>query len=296
MAGKVTKKEIADAITSYCAKHGAEAAYDEATDSYHLKDQNDLECVFGPGLKCSSESVLDELKELLVSMRMDSEPARGSNLPAKRPGGTISRSQGEPAQGSALETVRRTIDSKDQTYNAGGNEEAYAAVKIKAFEEMGGSYQIMSSEVKPDMARYLIRGTLPDGRFNESEYSVFQDQWQRDMAWDMVDKQMEAGRNILDLDCPALENGMPNLIKGAMMKIKKGAKKGEVVSGWIDVPAAYHIATTVNKLWKFQRVQAQTKAKAKIAKEMVGAAFGMLDQGELEDEQRERDQVSEARA
>jgi len=155
MAGKVTREEIADAITSYCAKHGAEAAYDEATDSYHLKDADDLECVFGPGLKCSSESVLDEIKELLVSMRMDSEPARGSNLPAKRPGGTISRSQGEPAQGSALETVRRTIDAKDQTYNAGGNEEAYAAVKIKAFEEMGGSYQIMSSEVKPESQRVV---------------------------------------------------------------------------------------------------------------------------------------------
>jgi len=76
MAGKVTKKEIADAITSYCTKHGAEAAFDEATDSYHLKDSNNPECVFGPGLKCSSESVFSEIKELLVSMRMDAEPTK----------------------------------------------------------------------------------------------------------------------------------------------------------------------------------------------------------------------------
>ncbi|MCK9571162.1 phage recombination protein Bet [Candidatus Pacearchaeota archaeon] len=71
MAGKVSKTEIASAIDAYCTKHGAEKSYDESTDSFHIKDANGLECIFGPGLKCSTQGVFDEIKELIFSMRMD---------------------------------------------------------------------------------------------------------------------------------------------------------------------------------------------------------------------------------
>jgi hypothetical protein len=175
----------------------------------------------------------------------------------------------------------------------GKQEEAYAAEKIKAFQEMGGSYEIKSSEVTRDMARYLVRGTLPSGRYDESEYVVFRDQWMVDMAWDMVDKQMEKYNNcIIDYDNPALENQMPNLLKGAKMKVRKA---DDIRSELYDIPAAYHIATTVNKLWKFQRIQAQTKCKAKIAKELAGA-LDMMESGEQEDEDREREQVTGGKA
>jgi hypothetical protein len=273
MAAKIDQSELNQAEKEYCELH----SIPNMEVAVSLKDGKII---------CEDANIKEALVGLIMEQR---EPSR--SMVVTRPGRISSRSQAGNVPGSALETVRRTIDSKDQTYSAGGNEEAYAAVKIKAFEEMGGSYAIVSSQVTPDSAIYRIRGTLPDGRYNESEYAVFQEPWQRDMAWDMVDKQMEAGRNIIDPDCPSLENGMPNLVKGAMMKIKKGGKKGDVVSGWMDVPAAYHIATTVNKMWKFQRIQAQTKCKAKIAKEMAGAASGMLDDGEIADENREREQI-----
>ena len=218
------------------------------------------------------------------------KPTKSPNLPAKRQGGIMSRSQAGSVPGSALETVQRTANARPKTYRAGGQEEAFAVEKIKAFQEMGGSYQIVSSEVTRDMARYLIRGTLPSGRFDEAEYVVFRDQWTQDMAWDMVDKQMEKFNNcILDYENPALENQMPNLLPSAMMKVRKA---DDVSNKVYDVPAAYHIATTVNKLWKFQRIQAQTKCKAKIAKELAGA-LDMMESGEQEDEDRERAQVSQ---
>jgi len=233
------------------------------------------------------------LEAAIRGEELPTKPAKGST-PAVRQGNHItSRSQAGNVPGSALETVQRTSNARDKTYRVGKQEEAYAAEKIKAFQEMGGSYEIKESEVSRDHARYLIRGTLPSGRFDESEYVVFRDQWMQDMAWDMVDKQMEKfGNMILNTDCPALENQMPNLMPGAVMKVRKN---DDVSNKIYDVPAAYHIATTVNKLWKFQRIQAQTKCKAKIAKELAGA-LDMMESGEQEDEDREREQVSGGKA
>ncbi len=283
MNGKETKWEIVKSkVDSFCSLNPYKATVDEERKAILIEGEGKsiTLSVEKDKVKCSDQDFQAKLME--------------EKLPAvQETGGKItSRSQ---AAGSSLETVRRTLDAKDKTYQVGDQEEAYAVEKIRAFEEMGGSYQIMSSEVTPDMARYHIRGTLPNGRYDESEYTVFRQQWMVDMAWDMVDKQMEKGNNILNLDCPALENGMPNLNPGASMKVKKSGKKGEVVTGWFDVPAAYYIATTVNKLWKFQRIQAQTKAKAKVAKELAGAS-DMLEAGELEDELRERAQVQGAKA
>jgi hypothetical protein len=289
----LTNDILRTALAAHCEKNGLAFSESEKNGSVGfviMPGDICLACENGK-LVCPDRPTWEALS--LTIAEMAEVPVKGSNLPAKQGNGITSRSQAGSRPGSALETVQRTAEARPKTYRAGGQEEAFAVEKIKAFQEMGGSYEIRESEVSRDHARYLIRGTLPSGRFDEAEYVVFRDQWMQDMAWDMVDKQMEKFNNcILDFDNPATENQMPNLLKGAMMKVRK---QDDVSNKVYDVPAAYHIATTVNKLWKFQRIQAQTKCKAKIAKELAGA-LDMLESGEQEDEDRERSQVAGGKA
>jgi hypothetical protein len=289
----LTDEILKAAIAAYCESTGKEFSEGEhqGLKAFVLMPGDIIAYQENGKLICPDQPTWEALSMIIAYV--EQEPTRGSNLPTKSNGHITSRSQAGSVPGSALETVQRTAAARPKTYKAGGQEEAYAVEKIKAFQEMGGSYEIKASEVSRDHARYLIRGTLPSGRFDESEYVVFRDQWTRDMAWDMVDKQMEKFNNcILDYDNPSLENDMPNLLKGAMMKVRK---QDDVSNKVYDVPAAYHIATTVNKLWKFQRIQAQTKCKAKIAKELAGA-LDMMESGEQEDEDRERSQVAGGKA
>jgi hypothetical protein len=289
----LTDEVLRQAIAAYCESTGKEFSEGEhgGLKAWSIMPGDIIVYQDAGKLICPDTATFERLSEIIMDLAQ--EPARGPNLPAKQKTGITSRSQAGSQPGSALETVQRTAAARPKTYKAGGQEEAYAVEKIKAFQEMGGSYEIRASEVSRDHARYLIRGTLPSGRFDEAEYVVFRDQWTQDMAWDMVDKQMEKfGNCILDYDNPSLENSMPNLLKGAMMKVRR---QDDVSNKVYDVPAAYHIATTVNKLWKFQRIQAQTKCKAKIAKELAGAQ-DMLESGEQEDEDRERSQAAGGKA
>ena len=293
MVRELRKQEVADAVKAWAAQEGLTVSSNER--GFTLMPGDTSVYVDGGKLVCSGpDQALADVAKIAISeiiMDMAEGSPKTANLPAKTNGRITSRSQAGSVPGSALETVQRTANARPKTYRASGQDEAYSAQKIKAYQEMGGSYEIKSSDVTRDHARYLIRGTLPSGRFDESEYVVFRDQWMVDMAWDMVDKQMEKFNNwILDYDNPALENQMPNLLPGAMMKVRKA---DDVSNKVYDIPAAYHIATTVNKLWKFQRIQAQTKCKAKIAKELAGA-LDMMESSEQEDEDREREQASKA--
>ncbi|MCK9571079.1 phage recombination protein Bet [Candidatus Pacearchaeota archaeon] len=73
MAGKVpTKPEIASAIETYCQKYPdlkIEKSYDEPTDSWHLKDGNDIEIIIGPGFTCTDASLLAALREIIMDAR-----------------------------------------------------------------------------------------------------------------------------------------------------------------------------------------------------------------------------------
>jgi phage recombination protein Bet len=81
-----TKEEIKAALAAYLEKKLKEGviidcAYDEATGSYLLKDQNQKEVIIGPGLKCTDDAVCTKLREIITDAREAAKGHQNEDLP-----------------------------------------------------------------------------------------------------------------------------------------------------------------------------------------------------------------------
>ena len=278
MSGKVTKKEIADAIASYCTKHGAEAAYDEPTDSYHLKDANGLECVFGPGIKCSSESVLDEIKELLVSMRMDSEPARGSNLPAKS-GGQVNTqaAQGKGQEGFDMDSWR---GKQARSYSAAGKQAPNAFAVSEEANKRGFCTQIMDSGRTKELVWGHVRVLDPKTcQYREDRVAHEKETFCLLKAWEDANSQARYQKPDQPLILGVQDNNMPELNPNVRIK---------------GMPASLWLTMSIMRAWSFADRDAITKAERRAQLKMLNREWREDDEIVLEQE--EERAVQEARA
>lgn len=278
MAGKVTKTEIASAIDAYCTKHGAEQSYDESTDSFQLKDANGLECIFGPGLKCSTQAVFDEIKELIVSMKMDEDGPKSPNL-AVRGAGKVSRSPATTTQGSALEAVRGCQATEKPTYSTGdGRWAASAKTNIAALMELGGSIEQIAYVHRPDYIEATYRAILGD-RHVDDTMSIYKLEYLAKKAWEWIIKPL--------MDDPGLvvgtdDLGMPAFREGATIKVRM---KDENKNMLVTLPAQIALWRELAREWQSAGRVCQTKAKSRAADQLMRGDW--MSREELAEEQSE---------
>jgi phage recombination protein Bet len=118
MKSKVSKEEIALAISQYIADpkhHGIQSTYDDANDTYLLKDANGKEITIGSGWKCSDDVVKQELADIIMNARDAKDGVVESNLkPIKRVEATIASTR---SRNNATVSLAKPREIQSLTYD-----------------------------------------------------------------------------------------------------------------------------------------------------------------------------------
>jgi len=213
------------------------------------------------------------------------KPAKSPNLPAKRQGGIMSRSQAGSVPGSALDAVRECQSTEKATYSTGGKRMAASAkTNIAALMEAGGSLSIVGREHTPTYIEVVVRAKLSETRYVDSSLSIWKQEYLAKKAWDWIVKiLMEEPGIVTGTD----EYGMPEFAANATIKVRISDEGRSVL---VSLPAKIALWRELAREWQFAGRVCESKAMSRAADMLLRGSFQTSE--ELKEEKSEVDAIN----
>lgn len=299
MAGKtITKEDLAAAVKAYCASSGKDSSTGEDGRIRIFQgtpgDNDALLWLEGGNLRTNDpDFALNFAEDWLQAPSKALSPVGNGKMSTPERYGRKS-----PINGSAIDIVKQCARAIEPTYSVGGNRAPTAKTVLTAAADSGISFEILRYTHRQDYIEACVRAHQ-GAVYDDAVVSVYKQDFINSRAWDMVGKQAAKGNDLLDLDLPYLENGMPNIKKDAMVNVRIKGGRDEIKTGFQKVNAQIWLYQELMQAWIFQGRQCVTKAKSKAASELLLASnpnTEIQEAGELADEMAEREMVERQKA
>jgi hypothetical protein len=307
MAGKIdiSLSEAEQAVKTFCEIYDSCSFVKPGPDLFEITTLDGEKVVVSltnGSLECQRKP---EIKEKLLGLIMDAREAPKGSKTALSPVGKANMStpekygrKGPINESSALNIVKNCAQAIEPTYSVGGKVAPTAKTVLTAAADSGISFEVLRYTHQQDYIEACVRAHQGP-TYDDAVVSIYKQDFINSRAWEMVGKQASKGNDILDLDMPYLENGMPNIKKDAMVNVKIRGGRDEIKTGFQKVNAQIWLYQELMQAWIFQGRQCVTKAKSKAASELLLASnpnTEIQEAGELADEIAEREMVERQKA